>query len=170
MMGQGMTVRLTFTPFIGAFLGLIALPLLLAVATSASARRFAGMAAWDRACAWLPVPAMALVLMLVVASQIGEVAADVGRLLPVVPVYVGFAVLAPCIGLLVARLWRLPVPQARALAFSTATRNSLVVLPLALALPPELRTLAAAAVMTQTLVELVAELIYVRLLPVLIRR
>ncbi|WP_459207859.1 arsenic resistance protein [Pseudomonas sp. MLB6B] len=170
MMAQGMTVPLTLTPFISAFLGLIALPLLLAVATSASARRFAGMAVWDRACAWLPVPAMALVLMLVVASQIGEVVADVGRLLPVLPVYVGFAVLAPCIGLLMARLWRLPVQQARALAFSTATRNSLVVLPLALALPPELRTLAAAAVMTQTLVELVAELIYVRLLPVLIRR
>jgi len=43
-----------------------------------------------------------------------------------------------------------------------------VVLPLALALPEEIRGLAAAAVITQTLVELVGELLYIRLLPLLI--
>jgi len=40
---------------------------------------------------------------------------------------------------------------------------------LALALPEELRGLAAAAVISQTLVELVSELIYVRIVPTLIR-
>ncbi|WP_312934130.1 arsenic resistance protein [Pseudomonas sp.] len=170
MMGDAQTIQLSLAPFVEAFLTLIALPLLLAVLTCASARRLPAMASWNEACAWLPVPAMALVLILVVGSQIGEVLDDVQQLLPVLPVYIGFAVLAPCVGLLTARLWRLPLAQARSLAFSTATRNSLVVLPLALALPPQWRTLAAAAVMTQTLVELVAELLYVRWVPILIRR
>ncbi|HAB03761.1 MAG TPA: arsenic resistance protein, partial [Pseudomonas sp.] len=62
-----------------------------------------------------------------------------------------------------------PVAQARAVTFSAATRNSLVVLPLALALPEDLRGLAAAAVITQTLVELASELVYVRAQPALIR-
>lgn len=170
MMGDDLTVQLTLAPFIEAFLSLIALPLLLAVLSCASARRLPAMAAWNHACAWLPVPAMALVLVLVVGSQIGEVLRDVQRWVPVLPVYIGFALLAPCVGMLTARLWRLPLAQVRSLAFSTATRNSLVVLPLALALPPQWRTHAAAAVMTQTLVELVAELIYVRWVPKLIRR
>lgn len=55
------------------------------------------------------------------------------------------------------------------MAFSTSTRNSLVVLPLALALPEPISGLAAAAVITQTLVELVGELIYLRAIPALVR-
>jgi ACR3 family arsenite efflux pump ArsB len=53
--------------------------------------------------------------------------------------------------------------------FSVATRNSLVVLPLALALPPSLG-LAPLAVVTQTLVELVAMVVLVRLVPRLTAR
>ena len=49
----------------------------------------------------------------------------------------------------------------------TATRNSLVVLPLALALPDRL-SVAAVVVVTQTLVEVVGMLAYVRLVPRLI--
>ena len=55
---------------------------------------------------------------------------------------------------------------AMALAFSGTTRNSLVVLPLALALPD---ALAPIVVVTQTLVELLVMVVYVRLLPRLIR-
>jgi hypothetical protein len=39
-----------------------------------------------------------------------------------------------------------------------------------LALPESVRALAAAAVITQTLVELVSELVYIRAVPRLIRR
>ncbi len=55
------------------------------------------------------------------------------------------------------------------MTFSTSTRNSLVVLPLALALPEDVRGLAATAVILQTLVELVGELLYIRLIPALVR-
>ncbi|PYC44346.1 arsenic resistance protein [Pseudomonas soli] len=170
MLGGVGNVEISVAPFVEAFVLLIALPLLLAVATSAGARRSAVVSKWNDAWAWLPVPAMALVLIAVIGSQIGVVASRLDDLLPVVPVYVAFAVLAPLLGWFVARLFRLSTGEARAVTFSAATRNSLVVLPLALALPESIRALAAAAVITQTLVELVSELVYVRVVPALVRR
>ena len=80
--------------------------------------------------------------------------------------YLAFLVLATAAGILVSRLARLGVREARAVTFSGATRNSLVVLPLALALPSPL---APAVVVTQTLVELVGMVVLVRLLPRLLR-
>lgn len=169
MLGGVAQVEIAAAPFIEAFVLLIMLPLLLAVATSAGARRSSLIAKWNDAWAWLPVPAMALVLVAVIGSQIGGVASRLDDLLPVLPVYVGFALLAPLLGMLAARLFKLSTGAARAVTFSAATRNSLVVLPLALALPESVRALAAAAVITQTLVELVSELAYVRVVPALVR-
>lgn len=169
MLGAHNPVALSIAPFVEAFVLLIVLPMLLAVLTSAGARRSQAIAQWNDAWAWMPVPAMALVLIAVIGSQIAVVLGDFQRLLPVIPVYVGFALLAPLLGLLSARLFRLQAREARSVTFSAATRNSLVVLPLALALPEELRVLAAAAVITQTLVELVSELIYVRVVPAVVR-
>ncbi|WP_409322729.1 arsenic resistance protein [Pseudomonas putida] len=169
MLGGSSQVAISITPFVEAFVLLIVLPMALAVLTSAGARRSRAIATWNDAWAWLPVPAMALVLMVVIASQIVVVLRDFDRLLPVVPVYIGFMLLAPVLGFICARLLRLPASEARSVTFSAATRNSLVVLPLALALPEEMRGLAAAAVITQTLVELVSELIYVRAVPRFVR-
>ncbi|MGR6656427.1 arsenic resistance protein [Pseudomonas mosselii] len=170
MLGGAADVEISVAPFIEAFVLLIVLPLLLAVVTSAGARRSALVAKWNDTWAWLPVPAMALVLVAVIGSQIGVVTSQLDNLLPVVPVYLGFALLAPLLGWFAARLFTLSTGEARAVTFSAATRNSLVVLPLALALPESIRALAAAAVITQTLVELVSELVYVRAVPALVRR
>jgi ACR3 family arsenite efflux pump ArsB len=169
MLGDGHQVAISITPFVEAFVLLIVLPMVLAVLTSAAARRTRAVAVWNDAWAWMPVPAMALVLVVVMASQIAMLLGDFQRLLPVIPVYIAFMLLAPVLGLVAARLLHLPVAQARSVTFSASTRNSLVVLPLALALPEDMRGLAAAAVITQTLVELVSELIYVRVLPRVIR-
>lgn len=169
MLGDSSNVAISITPFVEAFVLLIVLPMLLAVLTSLGARRSRTVAAWNDAWAWLPVPAMALVLVVVIASQIAVVLRDFDRLLPVIPVYIGFMLLAPVLGFIAARLLRLPATEARSVMFSASTRNSLVVLPLALALPEHTRTLAAAAVITQTLVELVCELVYVRAIPRLAR-
>ncbi|WP_448177040.1 arsenic resistance protein [Pseudomonas putida] len=169
MLGGSSQVAISITPFVEAFVLLIVLPMALAVLTSAGTRRSRAVATWNDAWAWLPVPAMALVLMVVIASQIVVVLRDFDRLLPVVPVYIGFMLLAPVLGFICARLLRLPASEARSVTFSAATRNSLVVLPLALALPEEMRGLAAAAVITQTLVELVSELIYIRAVPRFVR-
>ena len=58
---------------------------------------------------------------------------------------------------------------ADAVAFSAGTRNSLVVLPLALVVPGAI-PLVPAIIVTQTLIELLAELVYIRLMPRLGRR
>ncbi|WP_144170486.1 arsenic resistance protein [Pseudomonas sp. Kh13] len=169
MLGDSSNVAISVTPFVKAFVLLIVLPMVLAVLTSAGARRSRTVSTWNDAWAWMPVPAMVLVLVVVIASQIAVVLRDFDRLLPVVPVYIGFMLLAPVLGFVAARVLRLPVTEARSVTFSAATRNSLVVLPLALALPEEMRGLAAAAVITQTLVELASELIYVRAVPRAVR-
>ncbi len=165
MLGAQSEVVVEAGPFVEAFLVLIVLPMVLAVLTTSLSRRSGVISAWNDAWAWLPVPAMALVLFVVIGSQITSVVRDISLLLPVLPVYIGFLLLAPLIGALASRLFALPALTARAVTFSASTRNSLVVLPLALALPEDVRGLAATAVILQTLVELVGELIYIRLIP-----
>ncbi|WP_057435703.1 arsenic resistance protein [Pseudomonas syringae group genomosp. 3] len=170
MLGSESGVVISISPFVEAFVFLIALPLVLAVLTSAGAKRSQVVSKWNDVWAWMPVPAMAAVLVVVIASQIANVVNDIDKLLPVIPVYIGFMLLAPVVGALAARIFQLPAITARSVAFSASTRNSLVVLPLALALPEDIRALAAAAVITQTLIELISELIYVRAIPAFIWR
>lgn len=95
-------MAISITPFVEAFVLLIVLPMALAVLTSAGARRSRAVATWNDA-TWAWCRAMALVLMVVIASQIAVVLRDFDRLLPVVPVYIGF-MLAPVLGFICARL------------------------------------------------------------------
>lgn len=151
-------------PFLRAFLCLIVLPLMAAGAvrlwaarTPAGAKAMAGLAL-------LPVPATGLVLLLIVAATLPVLGTAAGAALAALPLYLAFAVAAPLVGWATGRLFALPAPARRALAFSAATRNSLVILPLALAVPGAMPVLPA-VIVTQTLVELLAELAYIRLIP-----
>lgn len=156
-------------PFVEAFLLLIVLPLAAAAAVQVIARRHPVGHAIERVMAGAMVPLMMATLAVVVGSQIAAVGSQALTLLRVVPVYVVFVVLAVAIGLLAGRVARLDVPSTRAVMFSAATRNSLVALPLALALPDSL-SIAPLAVVTQTLVELVAMIVLVRLVPRIARQ
>ncbi|MQR94498.1 arsenic resistance protein [Fictibacillus phosphorivorans] len=163
--GKEMFNVVQIQPFIEAFFFLIVIPLLLAVLTQWWAKK---QTLWDQALeltAWLPVPFMALVLIVVVASQIGKVYNDFTIIINVVPIYVLFLIIMPIVSRLIARIFSLDIGAGRALIFSMGTRNSLVVLPLALALPEAWRTLAAAVIVTQTMVELIGELIYIKAVP-----
>lgn len=155
-------------PFVEAFLLLIVLPLGAAALTQLAAIRFRAGRILRDAMLSAMVPLMMLTLAVVVASQMGAVTTRLPALLWTVPVYGLFVVIALGLGVIAGRIARLDVPARRAVAFSGVTRNSLVVLPLALALPPEL-ALAAPAVVTQTLVELLAMVTMVRLVPRMIR-
>jgi predicted Na+-dependent transporter len=104
-----------------------------------------------------------LVLFVVVAAVAPRLGPALGAAVRVIPIYIGFALAAPLIGWWVARLFRLGPPAGRAVAFSAGTRNSLVVLPLAFAVPGAVPVLPA-VIVAQTLVELIGELIYVRFL------
>ena len=66
-------------------------------------------------------------------------------------------------GWLAACAGRLDPPAARAVAFSAATRNSLVVLPFAFAVPGG-APLLPAVIVTQTIIEFLFELVYIRFL------
>jgi ACR3 family arsenite transporter len=150
-------------PFIHAFVWLIAVPLVLAWVAQAWVRRNSAGAIVD-ALGVLPVPTTAIVRFVVVCSVVPQLPAARSSAIQATVIYVAFAVTAPLVGLAFGRLFRLPPAGCRAIAFSAATRNSLVVLPLGLAIPGASPVLPA-VIVTQTLVELVSELIYVRLAP-----
>lgn len=164
---RGLDVR----PFFEAFVLLIVAPLAAAWLTQASAARWAWGRAVDRTVSAGMVPLMMAALAVVVASQAYDVGRHLGGLLTVVPVYVLFAAVMVALGLATGRVAGLDVPGRRAVVFGGVTRNSLVVLPLVLALPaslgPEYR-LAPLVVVTQTLVELVVMVVLVRLVPRLV--
>lgn len=150
--------------FVDAFIGLIVAPLALTVATQWWAQRSSTGQRWSAVLALLPVPATAMVLFVVMAAVVPQLGAAPDAVRQVLPVYVAFAVLAPAVAWCVAQLFKLPAPAARAVAFSGSTRNSLVVLPLALAVPGAMPVLPA-VIVAQTLVELVSELVYIQLMP-----
>ena len=160
-LGESATGLVRAGPFVHAFLGIIALPLVLAGLVQLGAARLAAVRHAAGVLGVLPVPATALVLFVVVAAVVPRLGEAAGAAIRVAPIYLAFAVTAPLTGWIVARLFRLNAPGGRAVAFSAGTRNSLVVLPLAFAVPDGL-PLVPAIVVTQTLIELLSELGYVR--------
>lgn len=156
------------TPFIKAFIYLIVIPFVLSIITQVASKsdskigqtimNFSG---------WLPVPFMALTFFVVIASQILTLHSNPGPIYTVLPIYIAFAIFAPFIGMLSARMFKVSFYSARAVAFSTSTRNSLVVLPLALSLPAPENQLVAVVIVTQTIVEVFFELIYIKVIPIL---
>lgn len=167
-LGDDATGLVQVGPFVHAFIWLIAVPLVLAGLVQFWATR-TGMGEWIfTRLGLLPVPATALVLFAVIAAVVPQLGPATDVVLQVIPIYLAFAALAPFLGWLAGRLFRLDAPAGRAIAFSASTRNSLVVLPLAFAVPGAIPVLPA-IIVTQTLVELLSELIYVRLIPKLMQ-
>ncbi len=162
--GDEARVLVQWQPFVHAFVRLIIVPLALAALCQAWAAR---STAGQRAVEWLgvlSVPATAAVLFVVVAAFTPQLGPAMSAVREVALLYVAFAIAAPVLGWCVARAWRLPPDQGRAIAFSSATRNSLVVLPLGLAIPAAVPWVPA-VIVTQTLVELVSELVYIKVMP-----
>ena len=162
-LGEAAANLVQIGPFVHAFIWLIAVPLALAALVQLWAARNPVGEGVSNALGLLPVPATALVLFIVIAALIPQLETAIGATLKVITVYVAFAVIAPLLGWIVARLLRLEAAAGRAVAFSAGTRNSLVILPLALAVPGAIPILPA-IIVTQTMVELLSELIYIRLI------
>lgn len=156
-------------PFIESFLLLIVLPLILAVITQLLAKNTAASKSLLKLTGKLPELLMAAVLFTVVAAQIGKVYNDLSIILTIIPIYILYLIITPFISKLLASVFKLNPNAGRALAFSAGTRNSLVVLPLALALPGEWGVIASAVIVTQTITELVGELFYIKFIPKLIK-
>lgn len=138
-----------------AALGLIVLPLLLAWAVQWQARqRAAWQAAVDRM-AWWPVPMLAVVIALIAASQAQALQAAPQVMLRPTLVFVLYALLACALALALSRWLKLGRAQSLTVLMSLATRNSFVMLPIALALGQGME-LAASVIVLQSVVELLA--------------
>ena len=167
MGGRQLAAAVDYGQFGQAFAAYILLPLAAAALVQFLCRRYRAARAVSGIAAQSMVPVMMLVLLAVVASQLPALAGALGQLAPVFGLFALFAVTGVLAGLGAGKLARLPAAGHKALVFSATTRNSLVVLPLALALPAGFE-LAPLAVVAQTLVELCCLVAMVRLLPRLI--
>lgn len=114
--------------------------------------------------AWWPVPLLSLVVFLIAAAQVSTVLGAMAELRTVLPVFVLFLLAAAVLAKGIAVQLRLPAEQGRTLAFSMGTRNSFVVLPLALSLPTGWEV-AAVVIVVQSLVELFGMVAFVWMIP-----
>ncbi len=147
-----------------AFFLIIVLPLAIAAATQVMKPRWAAVRQFVDASAWAPVPLLSLVVLVIVASQLDTVLGAARDLAWVTLIFVAFALLAALLARVMAGGGRLPCSEGRVLAFSFSTRNSFMVLPLALALPAGFE-LAATVIVLQSLVELLVMIVYLWWIP-----
>ena len=165
--GPGVVSAIDSGPFIEALLVFIIIPMTAAALTQALARKHPSSRAIMALMEGLMVPLLMATLIVVIGSQITAVGSKIDSLLAVVPIYAAFLLIMVPLGMLAAKPALLDASARRAVVFSGATRNSLVVLPLALALPEPL-SLAALVVVTQTMIELVGMIFFVWAVPRLI--
>lgn len=156
-------------PFLEAFFFLILLPLGGAWLVQVLERRSRIAGFVSTAASTGMVPLMMATLFVVIAAHAGGVGEWITDLGLVVGIYVLFAIVMNFLGLVVSRWWGFGRTDRIALIFSGVTRNSLVILPFALALPVGYG-IAPIVVITQTLVELLAMVVMIRLLPALLPR
>lgn len=166
-MGSAFLEIFAVGPIATVFLTLIVVPLVAAWLLERWVEARPGRDTVMTRLAWFPVPLLALIVFLISASQVQTVLSSLAVLPQVAGVFVGFLLLALIAGLAIVRAFRLPPRSGRALVFSLGTRNSFVVLPLALALPQEWR-LAIVVIVFQSLVELLGVLVYLKAVPLLL--
>lgn len=165
MLGKGFLSSLSIMPFIESFLFLIVIPLITAILVQIFSAKNSIFHLTHEISNWLPVPFMAIVLFIIIASQITPIALDYEQVMQVIPIYITFMVLMFPLNLVVGKLFKLKSESKRTLIFSAGTRNSLAVLPFALALPTDMILITTSIIVTQTIVELIGELVYVKLTP-----
>lgn len=139
-------------------------PLLLALLIRALVARKTLSSSWPERLAWFPVPLLSLVVLVIAATQVTLITASTAVLVHLALLYMLFLLFALLLARVMTRLSGLPVVQGRTLAFSFGTRNSFVVLPVALALPQGYE-LAVLVIVLQSLVELLGMACYLWLVP-----
>lgn len=160
---KSFVVTLAQSEMLTAFVSLILLPLVLAYLTEKWGERNKGRSLSDRL-GWLPVPLLAMVVFSIAATQAGLIIGSANLLGQLLLVFIAFLIIAGLLARLLARQFLLSPLQGRALAFSLGTRNSFVMLPLALALPPSFE-LAVVVIVFQSLVELIGMMVYLWWVP-----
>lgn len=155
-------VNIDWYPFGEAFLLFIVLPLSVAVFTNFLASRFEFFDVLVKFFEKLMVPVMGAVLFCIVGSQFSSIVSSFSRLVYVFFVFVLFVVFVGCGAYFLSGKFGFEI--RRVIVFSSVTRNSLVVLPIALSLS-KVFPVVALVVVSQTLVELVCMVLLVRFIP-----
>ncbi|MCX8118437.1 MAG: bile acid:sodium symporter [Desulfobacterota bacterium] len=163
-LGETFTVTVARQEMLVAFGGLIVIPLMGAFLTQKWTEKATAKRGWLGRVGWFPIPLLSLVVFTIAATQVNLVTASYRILGQLLFIFIGFLIAAAVLSRLLARVFGLPSLQGRVLAFSFGTRNSFVVLPLALALPPSY-DLAVVTVVFQSLVELLGMGVYLWWVP-----
>lgn len=160
-------VEIAAGPFLEAFVGLIAVPFALAALTRrwATASPLGGR--WLHLSASLPTPLLATTIFLIAASQARAFLDSLSGLGWAALVFLLYMLAAAPLARLVALAFRLDLSAGRTLAFNLGSRNSFVVLPLALALPSGWEA-AVTAIVLQSIVELAGLLGYLWWVPAIL--
>lgn len=163
-LGNGLSINLAESNLLMAFATLILAPLGAAFLTEQWSERRNGNSKLLVFLAWLPVPLLAIVIFIIAVSQVNLVMAALELLGHLTLLFTAYLLAAAGLARLFARIFRLPAAQGRALAFSFGTRNSFVVLPIALALPAAFQ-IAVVVIVFQSLVELLGMIAYLWWVP-----
>lgn len=163
ILGDTAAAAITPGPFISALVIFIIVPLGASIVVRLLSRRMSIVDRSARIASESMVPLMMLTLAVIAAAQMPLIAPHLSKMGGAVASFVLFAMIMTGLGWFLARVLPLPVEQGRALIFTAVTRNSLVMLPI-------VRTITAdgigpAAVVAQTMVELVFMLLLVRVVP-----
>lgn len=163
-LGAEFSQGLNSSDLLPALVALILLPLAIAAITQRWIEGRPERAVFQQRLAWWPVPLLALVVGMIAAAHVSVEMASLPVLAHVFWLYLGFLFGAALLAKALSRMFRLPVEVGRTLAFSLGTRNSFVVLPLAVALPGGWET-AAVVIVFQSLVELFGMVFYLWWIP-----
>lgn len=142
----------------------ILIPMLAALVSEKWIEDKAARAVWRDGLAWCPVPLLALVIFLIAMAQAETVEQTLAFLPVVMPLFIAFVLLTALLAKAMAVGLDLPRDQGRTLVFCLGTRNSFVVLPVALSLPAGWEV-AAIVIVLQSLVELFMMIFYLWWVP-----
>lgn len=163
-LGTDITASVIQRELIMAFFGLIVLPLVAAFITEKWVDQKLGREWLLVRLGWLPVPLLAVVVFVIAAAQVSGVLDALAVLPALLLLFTAFLVIAGGLSVVISKAFGLPSDQGRVLAFSLGSRNSFVVLPLALTLPAGYE-LTVVVIVFQSLVELVGMAVYLWWVP-----
>ncbi len=146
------------------FLLLILIPLFLALLTQKLADYSKIGSKILSLTSWLPVPLLSLVVFVIFSSQIDMVFQIKDLFVPLTLIFLSFLLFALLLSKILSTLMKLPASDGRVLAFTFGTRNSFLVLPIALALPENFQ-IAVLINVYQSLVELMGMLVFIKIVP-----
>ena len=147
-----------------AFAGLIIVPLILAFLTEKWAEKSEKATGLIRSMGLMPVPLLTVVLFIISMTQVSQIDSTGALIWALMIVFPAYLFAAALVGKTLQRAFRLPVATGRTVIFNLGTRNSFVVLPLALSMPEAWAT-AVVVIVVQSLVELFGMMFYLRWVP-----